>query len=81
MSSFVRFVLSFKKDDTPWGDVARDFVDDGNLVRTWGYRTTRKYLENYGACDDVMEIIDAINESYKKIRTAVPDQVAKNDMK
>jgi hypothetical protein len=77
MSSFVRFVLSFKKDDTPWGDVARDFVDDGHLVRTWGYRTTRKYLEDYGACDDVLEIIKDINESYKKIRAVVPDQVAK----
>ena len=81
MSSFVRFVLSFKKDDTPWGDVARDFNDDGSLVRTWGFRTTRKYLENRGACDAVMEIVDDINETYKKIRTAVPDQVAKNDMK
>ena len=81
MSSFVRFVLSFKKDDTPWGDVARDFVDDGDLVRTWGYRTTRKYLENRGACDDVMDIINDINETYKKIRKAVPDQTTKNDMK
>ena len=80
MSSFVRFVLSFKKEDTPWGDVARDFVDDGDLVRTWGYRTTRKYLENRGACDDVMDIINDINETYKKIRKAVPDQTTKNDM-
>ena len=57
MSSFVRYVLKFKNDDSAIGDVARDIMADNNLKRTWSYKTLVKYLEEVGACDKVFGIL------------------------
>jgi len=64
MSSFVRFVLKFKHSDCPWGDLARDTREDGNIKRTWGYRTFKKYLEDRGACSRALDIVEEIHEEY-----------------
>lgn len=65
MSSFVRFVLNFKNDDSAIGDVARDMVVDDSLKRNWCYKTVVKHLEGKGACDKVYQILEEANERYK----------------
>ncbi len=64
MSSFVRFVMKFKKSECPFGDLARDMKEDANIRRTWGFRTTKKYLESRGACDRAMDALQSCNEAY-----------------
>ena len=69
MSSFVRFVLKFKKEDSPWGDVAKDFAHEQcEIKHTWGYRTTKKYLEEFGATDRVLTIVEEMNDRYKTLK-------------
>jgi hypothetical protein len=66
MSSFVRFILKFKHSDCARGDVARDIREDGQIKRTWGYRTFKKYLEERGACSRVMDLVEEMNVEYAK---------------
>lgn len=65
MSSFVRWVLQFKNDDTAIGDVARDMIADRGLKRTWSYRTVIKHLDDRGACDSVYTILAEANQRYR----------------
>ena len=69
MSSFVRLVLKHKDHDSAWGDVARDFAHPAcEIKHTWGYRTTKRHLEENGAIDSVMAIIEEINATYKRLK-------------
>ena len=64
MSSFIRFVLKYKKSDCRFGDLARDMLEDPRINRRWGYRSTKAYLSPF-ACTRVMEIIEELHEEYK----------------
>jgi hypothetical protein len=66
MTSFVRFVLKFKKDDSAIGDLARDMDMDKNLTRTWGYKTVLRYLECHGASSNVFTTLEEAHEIYKR---------------
>ena len=67
MSSFVRFVLKYKKSDCPYGDVARDILQDENINRAWGYRTFKVYIENHhNASERVINLVDELIELYIK---------------
>lgn len=68
MSSFVRYVLKFKNQDNPYGDVARDILQDTGINKRWGHRTLSRYLYNQGACGRVLEIIDDIAFQYKEMK-------------
>ena len=69
MSSFVRYVLQHKNENTPWGDVAKDFAHPAcEIKHTWGYRTTKRHLEEQGAINSVMAIVEEMNERYKHIK-------------
>jgi hypothetical protein len=63
-TTFVRFVLKYKNDYSPYGDLARDMIVDQELKRTWGYKTTKKYLICMNACDKVMELLEDLREKY-----------------
>jgi hypothetical protein len=65
MSSFIRFVLKYKKSDCPRGDVARDMLEDPRINRRWGYRSTKAYLTPI-ACTRVMDIVEELHEEYKR---------------
>jgi len=67
MSSFVRFVLKYKKSDCAYGDVARDILQDENINRAWGYRTFKVYIENHhNASERVINLVDELIELYIK---------------
>ena len=66
MSSFVRFVLSAKKELSPLGDVARDIKEDKSVNRAWCYKSFVKYLDNRGACADVYGVIEEAQEAYNR---------------
>jgi hypothetical protein len=65
MSSFIRFVLKYKKSDCRFGDVARDMLEDPRINRRWGYRSTKAYLDTV-ACTRVMDIVEELHEEYKR---------------
>ena len=66
MSSFVRFVLKYKKSDCAYGDVARDMLQDELINRAWGYRTFRIYLQNHhNVSDNILALIDELYDLYK----------------
>lgn len=58
MSSFVRWMLQFKNDNSDIGDVARDMKADRNLKRTICYKSVVKYFDSIGACDRVYRILE-----------------------
>jgi hypothetical protein len=65
MSSFVRFVLKHKHDDTPYGDLARDMIADPNIRRTWGVKTTKAYIEPLASVK-VWAVLEELVEMYKR---------------
>lgn len=68
-TTFVRFLLRFKHDDTPAGDLARDLLEDPCAKRTWGYARLRKHLtEDHRACDDALDTLDLCHEAYKRLK-------------
>lgn len=62
--SFVRYVLKFKREDTAFGDVARDIQVDPGVNRNWGYRTFKAYLIDKKACDSCLSVVDNLYERY-----------------
>ena len=63
----MRFVLKYKKSDCPYGDIARDILQDELINRTWGYRTFKIYIEtHHNASERVMILIDELIELYIK---------------
>ena len=68
MSSFVRFILQAKKDNTAYGDVARDILDDPEINRRWGYRSFVKHLDNRRASQRVYELVDALWWEYREMK-------------
>ena len=71
MTTFVRYCLRWKKSDCPYGDVARDMLQDVNIRRTWCYKTFKKYLEDRGACGRCLDVVDEINETYVLMQKAL----------
>ena len=68
MSSYVRFVLKHKQEDSSWGDVAKDISIDPNIKRTWNWKAFNKYIENK-ACLRAYSIMEEMRDAYdnKKI--------------
>jgi hypothetical protein len=64
--SFVRYVLKFKKDDSAFGDVARDIQMDPGVNRNWGYRTFKAYLMDRNA--SCLDVVDNLYERYSVIQ-------------
>lgn len=69
MSSFVRYILKAKKDNTPYGDVARDILDDSEINRKWGYRSFVKHLDKRRASQRVYELVDALWFEYREMKS------------
>jgi hypothetical protein len=67
MSSFVRFVLKHKNEDSAVGDVARDMLQDTRIKRTWCYATVKKHLDEIGACGSVYNVLSEASERYKSL--------------
>jgi hypothetical protein len=66
MSSFVRFVLRYKKSDCAYGDVARDILEDEGIRRSWCFTTFSKHLEDHhNASEKVLNIIDELHALHK----------------
>jgi len=64
MSSFVRYVLKFKKSECRFGDLARDVREDPDINRNWGYRTFKAYLEKRNASDRFMNCLEELKDLY-----------------
>jgi len=74
MTTFVRYILKYKKSDCPYGDVARDMIQDNQIRRTWGYRTLKAYLEER-ACGRVMDLIEELHTDYQATQNALYKKV------
>jgi hypothetical protein len=68
MSSFVRYILKFKNDRNPYGDVARDILMDTEVNRAWGYRSFVRHLVKRNASQRVYEIVDDLHFQYKEMK-------------
>lgn len=66
MSSFVRFALKHKKDESAWGDVAKDIAMDEGIVRTWNWKRLEKYLdENRRVSARVQGILEEMRDAWE----------------
>lgn len=66
MSAFVKYILSFKNEDSAWGDVSRDFAHEECEVKAdWKYKQIKAHLEEKRACDRVTSIFEEMWEGYK----------------
>jgi hypothetical protein len=75
MSSFARYVLKHKKEDTPEGDVARDLAqaikEYGCCKASWSYKTLHKHItEDHRACERMITTLESMGEAYKKVKSA-----------
>ena len=68
--SVVRFVLKHVKEDTAWGDLARDFKQSG-IRRTLGYKSARRYMEDMGTGFPALAVLEEMNDAYKRIFSMV----------
>ena len=64
MVSFVSYVLRFKNDGSPIGDVARDILADPIINSRWGYMSLIKHLLKMNAIGRVYDILADTNTSY-----------------
>jgi hypothetical protein len=65
MSSFVRFALKHKNEDSAWGDVAKDIAMDEGVVRTWNWKRLEKYLdENRRVSARVQGILEEMRDAW-----------------
>ena len=65
--SFYSWLLQFKTDDTPIGDITRDARLDKDFPRhSVSCKRLREYLESMGACDRVMNIFEEAFTHYEK---------------
>ena len=62
--NFAEYLKSFSEDNTPVGDLARDFIASKNKAKT--YTGIVKNLNKYNACDLAREILHEVNKSYLK---------------
>lgn len=69
MSSFVRFALKFKKEQTPWGDVARDLKQDTEVKHYWNWKRFNQYLEenHSGGSLRVYSILEEMRDAYEAL--------------
>lgn len=58
--TFTTWLKRFEKDDTPYGDLARDIRDDTSLDgNRFNTRTAiRRHLENVGACREAIRTFE-----------------------
>jgi hypothetical protein len=68
MSSFVRFVLKHKKDNTPWGDVARDVAADGRIQKLWNWKRFKTMMEAHIANESAWKALEEMAVAYKRIQ-------------
>jgi hypothetical protein len=68
MKSFVNYVLRFKREDTPLGDVARDMSCDPNIKKSWGYTQLMVYLIGMNATDRIYGILEEAKISYTVLK-------------
>jgi hypothetical protein len=66
MSSFVRFVIKYKKSDCAYGDIARDILQDELINRSWGYNTFKIYIEtHHNPSERVMTLIEELRALHR----------------
>lgn len=76
MSSFVRFALKHKKEQTAWGDVAKDIAMDEGIVRTWNWKRLEKYLdENRRVSARVQGILEEMRDAYERAKPPKPCRI------
>ena len=74
MVSFVQFALLHKKDDTAWGDVARDIAADPDIHKGWHWKRFIKHInENHpmAICVDIMEEMYEVWSKQKNVPSKV----------
>ena len=61
---FSDFLKTFKKEDTPIGDLARDFIDSKSRATT--YKGVVKSMEKYCPCKDAWDTLESVYSKYLK---------------
>ena len=61
MPSFRKYLLSHIEEDSPAGDLARDFAEDDCAKGLSSYKSIRKHMEGHNACDAALDALDELN--------------------
>ena len=69
--TFIKWLIdTYKNEDSPKGDLARDVIDDrkNNNFRGISYNSLIKRMESLGGSSHIIQIAKDINEIYKNIK-------------
>jgi hypothetical protein len=70
--SFCQFILSHKKEDSAFGDLARDLSDARRYSIPGAYSKTYKgikaHMEDQRACDAALECLQEAHEAYQRLQ-------------
>jgi len=71
MVSFISYILRFKNDSTPIGDIARDIAMDTRLNRRFGYKRVESYIIDMGASIGAIIALEDAHEAYKQYKIKI----------
>lgn len=63
--NFKEYILSYDKDNTAFGDVAKDIKADKEFPKgAKTYRSIRKYLVSQNACTECLQVLETMYKAY-----------------
>lgn len=67
--NFKRWILGFKKVNSPIGDLARDIALDSNFPSTNNRQELIDYLQDQGACTSAVNVLESAYDNYLKLNS------------
>jgi uncharacterized protein YozE (UPF0346 family) len=64
--NFRAFLKTFKNEDSPFGDLARDAFNESSSWKRTTAKSLQAHMESCGACPEAMSVLDDVIESYKQ---------------
>ena len=61
---FAKWIMRYKEDNSPIGDLARDISDDKDFPKTKSKKKILEYLESKDACDGAISAFISAWEAY-----------------
>lgn len=63
MVSFITALLRYRKDDSAFGDLARDVEADRQVNRKWNVASLRRHMIRMGACERALGTLSEVAEA------------------
>lgn len=64
--NFRAFLKTFKNEDSPFGDLARDAFNESSSWKGATAKSLQVYMESCGACAEAVSVLNDVIESYKQ---------------